>query len=165
MKMTACPRSAGAVALLAALWAGAPARAEMLSIKAQSADAAAVALGTLENYDIALLDLSLEVSPEQGLFYRTRAGGDAYVKECAFGPLDAVGEISPSLPDNHLLVTIRIGDPERHAANAAFCEYAGGPPIGRLAVRGCYLALSFSVPTARQLLLNPLPASACGLHP
>lgn len=84
--------------------------------------------------------------------------------ECPFGPLPhPAGAIDAPSGDNHFVLRLTMGDPLRHAANLASCEYRIGDqgPEAVLRLRGCFLALEMSIPTARSLALQPLPAAAC----
>jgi hypothetical protein len=84
---------------------------------------------------------------------------------------DSHGEVrakSVSVPtgSNHLLLDIRPGSPDRHAANMVSCNYApqysDETSLGHvIRIKGCYFANSVSIPTAIQWILNPLPASGC----
>ncbi|WP_321488794.1 hypothetical protein [uncultured Hyphomonas sp.] len=81
------------------------------------------------------------------------------------------GEVSAksvSVPtgSNHLLLEIRPGSPDRHAANMLSCNYAPAystdTDLGHvIRIKGCYFANSVSIPTAIQWILNPLPAGDC----
>ena len=84
---------------------------------------------------------------------------------------DSHGEVSAqsvSVPtgSNHLLLNIRPGTPDRHAANMVSCNYAPAystdADLGHvIRIKGCYFANSVAIPTAIQWILNPLPASDC----
>ncbi len=84
---------------------------------------------------------------------------------------DSHGDVSAksvSVPtgSNHLLLDIRPGSPDRHAANMVSCNYAPAhsteTDLGHvIRIKGCYFANSVSIPTAIQWILNPLPASDC----
>ncbi|MEZ6001809.1 hypothetical protein [Hyphomonas sp.] len=84
---------------------------------------------------------------------------------------DSHGEVSAkavSVPtgSNHLLLDIRPGEPEQHAANMVSCNYAPAwstdTDLGHvIRIKGCYFANSVSIPTAIQWILNPLPAADC----
>ena len=86
---------------------------------------------------------------------------------------DSHGEVSAksvSVPtgSNHLLLEIRPGSPDRHAANMISCNYAPqystDTDLGHVVrIKGCYFASSIAIPTAVQWILNPLPARDCGL--
>ena len=86
---------------------------------------------------------------------------------------DSHGEISAksvSVPtgSNHLLLDIRPGSPDLHAANMISCNYAPqystDTDLGHVVrIKGCYFASSIAIPTAVQWILNPLPARDCGL--
>ena len=89
------------------------------------------------------------------------------VTECGFGPMQA-GVISVPSGSNHMLLDVRMGSPVDHPANLFSCEYAPGSASEESSglvyrLRGCFLPQSVSIPTAVQWVLNPLPASACGL--
>lgn len=100
----------------------------------------------------------------------TVQGGDGFytpISECGYGPLDA-GVISVPTGSNHMLLDVRMGSSVDHPANLFACEYDPGnitdDTLGTVyRLRGCFLPQSVSIPTAVQWVLNPLPASACGL--
>lgn len=100
----------------------------------------------------------------------TVQGADGFytpISECGFGPM-AAGVLSVPTGSNHMLLDVRMGSPVDHPANLFTCEYdpstATGDDVGTTyRLRGCFLPQSVSVPTAVQWVLNPLPASACGL--
>lgn len=145
--------------------------AALLSQGSQDPDAEIAKLDAINDRDIVLLNLSIPVPAAGSIDYLSRAGEPVALSECGFEELADMAEIGVT-PYNHLLLTIRLGDPSRHAANAAYCEYGFARATddvdqglrGAVTVRGCFLANAFSIPTARHLILNPLPASACGLH-
>ncbi len=120
----------------------------------------------IEDLSVVALNLSLALSPSAPVGLTYRSGGKELLQSCSYGPIEDVSEVDPSTPSNHLLVDIRPGSPERHAANGVFCEYAldRGAVVGEgfLTVQGCYLARVFSIPTARQVSLRPLVPQACG---
>lgn len=84
---------------------------------------------------------------------------------------DSHGEVSAksvSVPtgSNHLLLEVRPGTSEQHAANMVSCNYApqysDETSLGHvIRIKGCYFANSISIPTANQWILNPLPAGDC----
>lgn len=127
------------------------------------------AFSQLEDGAIVALQVGVDLGAEVFASALCAAGDWREISSCGFGPVEDVRRLDLPLRDNHLIVEIEPGDPNLHAANAVFCEYApenlagatGNPE--RLTVRGCYLAMSFSIPTARHLLLRPLPAAACGI--
>lgn len=131
---------------------------------------AAVAIFNLADRSVVDLRASFDLAPDVAISALTDEGAQVTIESCPFGPLDGLARLDLPLRDNHLIVEAEPGDPNRHAANAVFCEYApenlasdaGNPE--RLTVRGCFLALNFSIPTAKYVLLRPLPADACGLH-
>ena len=86
------------------------------------------------------------------------------VDGCPFGPLAPLSDVV-QIPtgDNHFLLSMRFGDPHSHAANLASCEYRPGGEVAQtvLRLRGCFLALTLSIPTARHVLLHPLTAAEC----
>jgi len=89
------------------------------------------------------------------------------ITDCGFGPMDA-GVLAVPTGSNHMLLDVRMGSPVDHPANLFTCEYdpasATGDDVGTTyRLRGCFLPQSVSIPTAVQWVLNPLPASACGL--
>lgn len=124
-------------------------------------------LEKIEDYSVVLLDLtmSVEAYPSFKNADGTYAGLDG---DCEFGPMDGVDMMSVPTGSNHLLLNIRPGDPAQFAANSVSCEYMPSLQLGEnigqvMTVRGCYLANEHSIPTAALYVLNPLPASACGL--
>ncbi|MBI1399058.1 hypothetical protein [Hyphomonas sp.] len=87
--------------------------------------------------------------------------------ECGFGPVE-VAEVSVPTGSNHMLMSVRMGTPADHPANLLSCDYDPAEmtdeSLGHvIRLRGCFLPQSVSIPTAVQWVLNPLPASACGL--
>lgn len=129
---------------------------------------APAALEALEDRDVVLLDL--DMLPLAWPSVTTIDGEQATPQTCAFGMIEDVEKVSVPTGSNHLLMTVRLGHPGVHAANGLSCEYSpvtnGETPQdwARMRLTGCYLVRSVSIPTARELVLNPLPASACGLH-
>jgi len=97
-------------------------------------------------------------------------GEDGYfglITECDFGPVGAE-VISVPTGSNHMLLDVRMGSPVDHPANLFTCEYDPNnitdETLGTVyRLRGCFLPQSVSIPTAVKWVLNPLPASACGL--
>lgn len=150
-------------ALAAALMAGAAdAAAEPFRRIAAAPDATIASLlqDVLDGEAISL-DVAVELGAEAD--WLERAFG-AEARGCPFGPLEALGPVSPPTGDHHLLLTLRMGTPERHGANLASCDYVvgAGAPRAVLRLRGCFLVHAVSMPTARQLVLHPLPAASCG---
>lgn len=100
----------------------------------------------------------------------TVQGADGFyapITECGFGP-QAAGVLSVPTGSNHMLLDVRMGSPVDHPANLFTCEYdparaTEDDPGTTYRLRGCFLPQSVSIPTAVQWVLNPLPASACGL--
>jgi len=112
-----------------------------------------------------LLDLTLRPPLEVAVMGEDGLYGP--LPECGFGPVEA-GEISVPTGSNHMLMSVRMGTPADHPANLLSCEYdpsamTGESPGEVIHLRGCFLPQSVSIPTAVQWVLNPLPASACGL--
>lgn len=130
----------------------------------------AARIGALEDHDIVLLHATLPFTRNAGFFVKTTDGARQVMKSCEYGEITALAEVMLPIADNHLLATVKIGAPPAHAANMAFCEYSSDALLAdaafpaQLVVRGCFLTLSFEIPTARELVFTPLPASACGLH-
>jgi hypothetical protein len=127
-------------------------------------------IDVLGDGDVVHLDLLV---PPDAVAVRS-VGAQGYggnLTECGYGPVENVGEVSVRTGSNHLLLVVRPGTPERHAANGVSCEYtpnvqadvAADPQDASVRVRGCYLASEVSIPTARMLVMNPLDAKACGL--
>ena len=125
-------------------------------------------LEALEDRDVVLLDLNM--LPLAWPSVMQADGTYTTPQTCEFGMIEGVDQVSVPTGSNHLLMSVRLGDPERHAANGLSCEYSpvgGGEEMqdwARMRLTGCYLVRSVSIPTARQLVLNPLPAAACGVH-
>lgn len=116
----------------------------------------------LREGDLAILDLSLPAEPSLVAQFAGAEEGDP--AHCAFGPLESLHDtLEVPTGDNHFLLSVRLGYPERHAANLASCEYrADGPgPQHFVRLRGCFLTFELSIPTARHVLLHPLPAHDC----
>lgn len=124
-------------------------------------------LEDLKDRDVVLLDLTMlplawpSVMNDEGIYSTPQT--------CDFGMMEDVDRISVPTGSNHLLMDVRLGDPETHAANGLSCEYSpffekDASQWARMRLTGCYLVRSVSIPTAIQFVLNPLPASACGLH-
>ena len=87
-------------------------------------------------------------------------------ENCDFGMIETAGRVHVPTGSSHLLMSVRTGTPDLYAANGLSCEYDAADPGGRGQMRltGCYYVRVVSIPTARELVLNPLPASACALH-
>lgn len=84
-----------------------------------------------------------------------------------FEPIEA-RSVSVRTGSSHLLLNVRPGLPEQYGANLVSCEYAPQyssdfEPGHVTRVKGCYYAHATSIPTAVNWILNPLPASACGI--
>ena len=125
-------------------------------------------LEDLADRDVVLLDLNM--LPLAWPSVMQEDGTDTTPQTCDFGMMDGVEHVSVPTGSNHLLMSVWLGNREDHPANGLSCEYA---PVGggdapqdwaRMRLTGCYLVRDVSIPTARKLVLNPLPASACGLH-
>lgn len=170
----ACARRAAAMAALVCVVAtpsfaagdGARPGVARLALEVGADGAPGADWGAIEDHTVVALDLHVALDGETGVPIRNAGRSWTSMRDCDFGLLADVAEIAPPTGDNHLVVTVRPGDPGRHAANAAFCEYAPAPEAAdlrqALRLRGCFLAMSFSIPTARHLVLNPLPAHRCG---
>lgn len=126
------------------------------------------AIEALGDGDIAWLDLDLSAKAWPGL--EAADGTFSTPEDCDFGMIEDVRRLHVPTGSNHLLMSVRPGDPERYAANGLSCEYTAAAGEGtpetwaRMRLTGCYYVREVSIPTARQLVLNPLPVSACGLH-
>ena len=125
------------------------------------------ALEKIEDHSVVLLDLTMSVEAYPS-FENTDGTYTMLEGDCEFGPMDGVRMMSVPTGSNHLLLNIRPGDPTQFAANSVSCEYMPSLQLGEnigqvMTVRGCYLANEHSIPTAALYVLNPLPASACGL--
>lgn len=125
-------------------------------------------LEDLADRDVVLLDLNM--LPLAWPSVSDADGNQTTPQTCDFGMMEDVEHVSVPTGSNHLLMSVWLGNREDHAANGLSCEYApvtgGDAPQdwARMRLTGCYMVRSVSIPTARQLVLNPLPASACGLH-
>ncbi|MBX2797160.1 MAG: hypothetical protein KTR31_05815 [Myxococcales bacterium] len=87
------------------------------------------------------------------------AADDDRCRDAAFGGLrqdaDTVISVGPPEGDNHLLLEIRPGPRTLFPFNDVSCEYQGGAPLEPvLRVRGFYVVLSTSIPTARLVRLH-----------
>jgi len=117
--------------------------------------------------DLVPVRMDLTLRPPLSPTVQGEDGFYAPVTECSFGPLDA-GVISVPTGSNHVLLDVRMGSAVDHPANLLTCEYdpalaTAEDPGTAYRLRGCFLPQSVSIPTAVQWVLNPLPASACGL--
>ena len=129
---------------------------------------ASAVLEGLEDGDVVLLDLNMSQPAWPAIL--GYEGSFETPDSCAYGMIEGVEQIGIPTGSNHLLMTVRPGDPAIYAANGLSCEYA--PSAGetdedgwaRLRLKGCYYVREVSIPTARQLVLNPLFGAACGLH-
>ncbi|MGA1341747.1 MAG: hypothetical protein ACO33A_01680 [Hyphomonas sp.] len=111
------------------------------------------------------LDLTLQ--PPLAPAVESADGSYGPLPDCAFGAQPA-REISVPTGSNHMLLSVRMGTPEDHPANLFSCEYDPGlqtdeAPGISYRLRGCFLPQSVSIPTAVLWVLNPLPATACGI--
>ncbi|MBA3067072.1 MAG: hypothetical protein FP825_01160 [Hyphomonas sp.] len=111
------------------------------------------------------LDLTLRPPLELSLIGEDGLYGP--LPDCGFGPVDA-REVAVPTGSNHMLMSVRMGSPVDHPANLLSCDYdpaelTDESPGVVVRLRGCFLPQSVSIPTAVQWVLNPLPASACGL--
>lgn len=152
-----------------------PLAADPVAVKAVAGDLpgevefeALAAIEALQDGDVAHLDLNMLPLAWPGL--EMDDGTLSTPDSCAFGMIETAGRVSVPTGSNHLLMSVRLGAPETFAANGLSCEYgpavdgAGAERWARMRLTGCFLVREVSIPTARQLVLNPLPASACGLH-
>ncbi len=117
--------------------------------------------------DAAPVKLDLTVLPPLMPAVQVGDGTWADIGPCSFGPLDAAA-VSVPTGSHHMLLEVRLGTPESHAANLLSCEYRPDAIDdetlgGAIRVRGCFLAQPVSIPTAVHWVLNPLPAEACGI--
>lgn len=125
-------------------------------------------LDGLEDGDVVMLDLNMSQQAWPAIL--GDEGSFETPDSCAYGMIEGVEQIGIPTGSNHLLMTVRPGDPDMYAANGLSCEYdpsgSGADPENwaHMRLTGCYLARAISIPTARELVLNPLPGSACGLH-
>jgi hypothetical protein len=109
--------------------------------------------------------LDLRIAPELAPGILMADGSSGSLEACDFGPVDA-DTVRVATGSNHMLLDVRMGRPDQHAANLLSCNYDpslisedGFGHISRL--KGCFLAHAIAIPTAVQWRLNPLPASAC----
>lgn len=128
-------------------------------------DLAPAVLGPLMDLVPVRLDLTLRPPLEPSV--QGADGSYTAVTGCGYGPLEAA-VISVPTGSNHMLLDVRMGSPVDHPANLLACEYdpasmTAHAPGTVYRLRGCFLPQSVSIPTAVQWVLNPLPASACGL--
>ena len=112
--------------------------------------------------------LDLSIAPPLGLSAQQEDGAWSGIVCDRHGEVSAKA-VSVPTGSNHLLLEVRPGTPELHAANMVSCDYApqyatDTDPGHVTRVKGCYFANSVSIPTAVQWILNPLPASDCGEH-
>ena len=120
----------------------------------------------LQNMQEGVVRLDLTIAQEFDPSIRQADGTWQVPETCEFGPVEA-SEVSVPTGSNHQLLDVRLGTPDRHAANLLSCNYA--PDLiteegfgHRTRLAGCFYAHAVSIPTAVQWVLNPLPASACG---
>jgi hypothetical protein len=111
------------------------------------------------------LDLTLQPPLEPTI--QAADGSYGPIPDCAFGAM-AAEEVSVPTGSNHMLLSVRMGTPEDHPANLFSCEYDPAnitdETLGvSYRLRGCFLPQSVSIPTAVLWVLNPLPASVCGI--
>lgn len=139
-----------------------------ITLQAEEASVAASALNAVEDHEIVLLDVLIELAPARPVQISDGEGGRRVLEGCGYGRVANAAEVDLPIADPHLVATVVVGDPTAHPANAAFCAYAPrdlSVTAEALHVRGCFLALSFSIPTARHLVFQPLGPEACGLTP
>ena len=111
--------------------------------------------------------LDLTIAPNFDPSFEMPDGTYAETGCSAFGPVEAKS-VTIRTGSNHILFTVRPGAPETYAANLVACDYnpeymTDTDPGHVTRVTGCYFAHATSIPTAVQWVLNPLPASACGI--
>lgn len=117
--------------------------------------------------DLVPVRLDLTIRPPLVISSLSREGTYQEIADCGFGPV-GVDEVSVPTGSNHMLMSVRMGTPADHPANLLSCDYdpsemTDESPGVVYRLRGCFLPQSVSIPTAVQWVLNPLPASACGL--
>lgn len=157
--LAACTATAAAEPMVKTVTGALPGEAEFEALQV---------IESLEDGDIAWVDL--DMLPLAWPSVAQADGTYTTPQTCEFGMIDDVETISVPTGSNHQLMTVWIGNREQHPANGLSCEYA--PIVGgeapqdwaRIRLTGCYYVRAVSIPTARELVLNPLPASACGLH-
>ena len=157
--------------LVLALLAGGTAVAETPGVQAITAvipgDTEFDAPEALQALQEGIVRLDLTLSPDFDPSIRQADDTWTPLGDCQFGPVEA-GEISVPTGSNHMLLDVRMGTSDRHAANLLSCNYAPDliteDGLGhRTHLTGCFYAHSVSIPTAVQWVLNPMPASACGI--
>jgi hypothetical protein len=131
-------------------------------------DPAASALDGLMPEQTLWLDIVLPI----GYLPNVRRGAEwtSLSPDCAHGIVSGLDEIALPSGSNHLILSVIPGMPEHHAANLVACEYAvpdaspgaSADPV-RVRVTGCFMVHEVAIPTARQLVLHPRAAEACGL--
>ena len=151
-----------------------PATAEEAAVKIVEGDLPGEAefealqgLEDLQDRNVVLLDL--DMLPLAWPSVMDARGKYTTPQSCAFGMIEGVEKVSVPTGSTHLLVDVWLGNRADHPANGLSCEYS---PLAsdeterwaRMRLTGCYLVRAVSIPTARELVLSPLPGSACGLY-
>jgi len=155
------------IILALAAWPLGTAAAEVQQVVAELPGSEAFeAPEALQAMDEGVVWLDLTLSPENDPSIRQADGTWAPLGTCDFGAVEA-SEISVPTGSNHMLLDVRLGTPDQHAANLLSCNYAPDliteDGLGhRTRLTGCYFAHSVLIPTAVQWVLNPLPAETCG---
>jgi len=151
------------LALLAAGTASAEVQQVVANLPGETEFEAPEALQNMQE-GVVWLDLAIAPPLEPSIVMDDGTWSD---NQCdGFGPIEA-GAVSVSTGSNHMLMEVRPGTPQDHAANLVSCDYApqfasDTDPGHVTRVKGCYFAHATSIPTAVSWILNPLPASACG---
>ena len=112
---------------------------------------------------VVLLDLRIAPELEPGILGADGSSGS--LEGCEFGPVEA-DIVRVATGSNHMLLEMRMGQPDQHAANLLSCNYdpslISEDGVGHMIrLKGCFFAHAIAIPTAVQWRLNPLPASAC----
>lgn len=154
------------ILILAAFCAGGAALADVQKITATlPGDVEYEAPEALQQMEegVVWLDLTIAPSLEPSII---NTNGEFSDNQCeGHGPMDAKS-VSVSTGSNHMLLEVRMGTPEQHAANIVSCDYAPqymtDEDFGHVTrVKGCFYAHATSIPTAVWWILNPLPGEAC----
>ncbi|MAN47173.1 MAG: hypothetical protein GYB49_07975 [Alphaproteobacteria bacterium] len=114
---------------------------------------------------VVLLDLSIVSDLDPGI--KLTDGTWGTLEGCEFGAVEAE-TVMIKTGSNHMLLEVRMGDPDTHAANLLSCNYRpdliSDDGFGHLTrLKGCFYAHNIAIPTALHWRLNPLPAQACGI--
>ncbi|MEN0063216.1 MAG: hypothetical protein AAGA48_13760 [Myxococcota bacterium] len=102
---------------------------------------------TLKPNELVYVDVTQAIDPD-----------DNPCADVAFGPFDVRRTgFDVRNRDPHQLVLVHSGDVERFPFNVVSCEYVPGEPtMSVLRVRGFYVVVEFSIPTALEHHLRPI---------